>query len=75
MDKEKEFAIQLPLVYRLPNMDMSISHSTTPYTQSDLIDDVTDFCFRSVKNGKVPSSDEMYDMFALVSYLTASSSF
>lgn len=73
--RRKEFAIQLPLVYRLPNMDMSISHSTTPYTQSDLIDDVTDFCFRSVKNGKAPSSDGMYDMFALVSYLTASSSF
>ena len=73
--RKKEFAIQLPLVYRLPNMDMSISHSATPYTQSDLIDDVTDFCFRSVKNGKAPSSDEMFDMFALVSYLTASSSF
>ena len=73
--RRKEFAIQLPLVYRLPNMDMSISHSTTPYTQSDLIDDVTEFCFRSVNKGKAPSAEEIYDMYALVSYLTANSGF
>ncbi len=71
--RRKEFAIQLPLVYRLPNMDMSIDYSTNPYTQADLIDDVTNFCFRSVLKGKSPSSEEIYDMYALVSYLTTSS--
>lgn len=71
--RHQEFMLKLSLLYRLPNMDMSIEHSDNPYTQDDLIDDVINFCFRSVKVGKAPSSGEIYDMYALVSYLTSSS--
>lgn len=69
----QEFVLKLLLVHRLPNMDMSINHANNPYTQSDLIDDVTNFCFRSVKLKKSPSSEEIYDMYVLVSYLIANS--
>ena len=71
--RKKEVAIQLPLVYRMPNMDMSIDYSVDPYTQGDLIDDISKYCFRSVVMGKSPSAEEIYDMYALVSYLIASS--
>ena len=71
--RRKEFTMQLPMVYRLPYMDMSIDHSDDPYTQSQLIDDVAKYCFRSVRAGKRPTSAEIYGMYAFVSYLTASS--
>lgn len=71
--RRKEFTLQLPMVFRLPYMDMSIDYSSDPYTQRHLIDDVANYCFRSVRAGKRPTSVEIYDMYAFVAYLTASS--
>ncbi len=67
--QRKFFAIQLTMGYKLPYMDMSILHADKPYTQGDLIDDIIDCCYHSVKVGRKPSTLELQEMHAMVSYI------
>ncbi len=67
--RRKQFPLQLTMAYKLPYMDMSIHHADKPYTQSDLLDDIIDYCFRSVKAGRKPTTEDLQCANTLVTFL------
>ena len=71
--RRKQFPLQLTMGYKLPYMDMSIHHADKPYTQSDLLDDIIDCCFRTVKAGRKPTTEDLQCAHTLVTYLITQS--
>lgn len=69
--KRQNLIMKYSLGSRLPYMDMSIDHSTDPYTQNDLLYDISDYVFSSVKKGKTPTGEDIYNMYSYVGLLTA----
>ncbi|MBQ9223372.1 MAG: zinc-dependent metalloprotease [Prevotella sp.] len=51
------------LFTRLKNMNISVDHSENPYTQENLLDDIEDFVFASVKSKKPISHKEIMKMW------------
>lgn len=70
--RRQNVMLKYTLSSRIPNMDMSIDHATKPYTQSDLLTDISNYVFRSVKKGKTPTKDDIFDMYSYVGLLTSS---
>lgn len=66
-------AVSVYLFNRLSRMSLSVDHSKDPYTPSDFLNDVEDYCFASVKKGRSLTDKEHWAISTYISLLIQNS--